>query len=407
MIANEARTVWAMELEAELKDNILGFWLKHSLDQKHGGFLGQVNRDLTVVADAPKSLVLNTRLLWTFSYAYRKYGDASYLAAAKIAYDYLNKFFIDRANGGLYWMLRADGSPLEGKKQIYGQAFAVYAYSEYYRATENTEALETAIQIFQLIEQYGYDPIHGGYIEALSEEWHETDDFSLSDKDLNEKKSMNTHLHVMEAYTNLYRVWQSTELQKQLASLIKITIEHIVDKDTGHFKLFFDESWQSQSKHISYGHDIEGSWLLVEAAEVLGDKELLEAAKAVAIKMADAVLANGYDEDGGLFNEADGSSIIDDHKDWWPQAEAMVGFYNAYQLTGTKAYLDAALRSWRFIQHSIIDHTYGEWYWSAQRDGSPSDNVQKISAWKCPYHNSRACFELLERLQLNELQLNE
>ncbi|MCM3635219.1 AGE family epimerase/isomerase [Paenibacillus camelliae] len=404
IIQSEIRTKWAGELELELKDNILGFWLKHSFDEQCGGFLGQVNRDLTIVADAPKSLVLNTRLLWTFSYAYRMYGDASYLSAAERAFDYLNKHFADRANGGYYWMLHADGSPLEGKKQIYGQAFAVYAYSEYFRATKNLQALDYAIQAYRLIEQYGYDPVYGGYIEALSEAWEETDDLSLSDKDLNEKKSMNTHLHVLEAYTNLYRVWQSVELQAQLTSLVRLTIKHIVDEHTGHFKLFFDEAWQSQSQHISYGHDIEGSWLLVEAAEVLGDAALLEETKKVALKMADAVLTRGYDTDGGLFNEALGDTIIDDHKDWWPQAEAVVGFYNAYQLTGKETYLEASLRSWRFIQHAIVDQTYGEWYWSVKRDGSPSDNMQKISAWKCPYHNSRACFELLERLQLADVQ---
>lgn len=397
-------TQWIEELEAELKDNILEFWLKHSLDTQQGGFYGEVTRDLAVVPDAAKSLVLNTRLLWTFSAAYRTYRKEAYLAAAERAYHYLNEHFVDRNYGGMYWMLNADGSPLERKKQIYGQAFAIYAYAEYYRTTGHEQARQNAITIFQHIERYGHDKHYGGYIEALSEQWQETDDLSLSGKDLNEKKSMNTHLHVMEAYTNLYRIWKSDELEKQLAELINITISHIVDRDTGHFKLFFDEAWNSQSDHISYGHDIEGSWLLVEAAEVLGHEALLAEAKAVAIKMADAVLANGFDADGGLLNEAQGSIIIDDHKDWWPQAEAVVGFYHAYQLTGQQQYREAAERSWHFIQHYIVDKQFGEWHWSVRRDGTPSDHVQKISAWKCPYHNGRACLEMIERLKHNELK---
>lgn len=395
---------WLAELELELKVNILDFWLTHSVDTEQGGFVGEVTRSLEIVPDAAKSLVLNTRMLWTFAAAYRLYGDEAYLAIAERAYAYLNEHFADKMYGGFYWMLHANGSPLERKKQIYGQAFAIYAYTEYYRASGNEQALEAAINIFQLIEQHGYDPLYGGYIEALSEQWNETTDFSLSGKDLNEKKSMNTHLHVMEAYTNLYRVWKSPELEQQLGKLITITMKHIVDRETGHFKLFFDEAWHSQSHHISYGHDIEGSWLLVEAAEVLGDQHILANARQIALQMADAVLAKGYDDDGGLFNEAEGEVIIDDHKDWWPQAEAVVGFYNAYQLTGKQQYRAAAERSWRFIEQYIVDKQYGEWHWSVRRDGTPSDNVQKISAWKCPYHNSRACFEMIERLKHNELK---
>lgn len=389
---------WKVRLETELKEGILDFWLKYSKDDVNGGFLGEVQRDLTVIDNAPKSLVLNTRILWTFSSAYRLYQNSEYLTMAQRAYHYLNEHFIDYANGGLYWMLNAKGEPIETKKQIYGQAFAIYAYSEYYRAVQDEKALAQAIELFQLLEQHGYDNNFKGYIEALSTDWEETDDLSLSNKDLNEKKSMNTHLHIMEAYTNLYRVWPSEKLAVKLRELIEITVLHIVDSESGHFLLFFDEQWNSQSKHVSYGHDIEGSWLLVEAAEVLGDEILLEHIKQTALKMAEAVLLNGIDVDGALFNEAEHGQIIDEQKDWWPQAEAVVGFYNAYQLTNDDRFLVAAKSSWEFIEERLIDRQYGEWYWSVERDGAPSNNLQKISAWKCPYHNSRMCFEMLLRL---------
>ncbi|MCR8659592.1 AGE family epimerase/isomerase [Paenibacillus endoradicis] len=398
MSNQNANLQWKEQFELELKEGILDFWLKHSIDDINGGFVGEVRRDLTVIEYAPKSLVLNTRILWTFSVAYRLYQKSEYLTMAQRAYHYLNDHFIDCANGGLYWMLNARGEPLETKKQIYGQAFAIYAFSEYYRAVQDETALAQAIELFQLLEQHGYDINYKGYIEALSIDWEDTDDLSLSDKDLNEKKSMNTHLHIMEAYTNLYRVWPSEPLSAKLRELIEITIENIVDSESGHFFLFFDEQWNSQSAHVSYGHDIEGSWLLVEAAEVLGDVILLERVKHTALQMAEAVLLRGIDVDGALFNEAEHGQIIDDHKDWWPQAEAVVGFYNAYQLTNDDRFLNAAKSAWDFIDKYLIDRQYGEWYWSVTRDGTPSDNLQKISAWKCPYHNSRMCFEMLLRL---------
>ena len=389
---------WKDQFKSELKDGILDFWLKNSIDKVNGGFLGEVQRDLTIIENAPKSLVLNTRILWTFSAAYRLDQNSEYLATAQKAYNYLIEHFIDYANGGLYWMLDAKGEPLETKKQIYGQAFAIYAFSEYYRAVQDEVALARAIELFQLLEQHGYDNSYKGYIEALSIDWEDTTDLSLSDKDLNEKKSMNTHLHIMEAYTNLYRIWPSEQLFAKLRELIEITIEHIVDSESGHFLLFFDERWNSQSAHVSYGHDIEGSWLLVEAAEVLGDETLLERVKQTALQMAEAVLLRGIDDDGALFNEAEHGQIIDDHKDWWPQAEAVVGFYNAYQMTNDDRFLQASKQAWDFIDKYLIDRQYGEWYWSVERDGTPSDNLQKISAWKCPYHNSRMCFEMLLRL---------
>ncbi|MED5020050.1 AGE family epimerase/isomerase [Paenibacillus chibensis] len=389
---------WKSRLKQELTDGILGFWMKHAPDDTHGGFLGEIMPDLTVTPQADKSLVLNTRILWTFAAAYRLDGAEAYQQTAKRAYDYLLHYFVDREHGGMYWMLHADGSVSNDKKQVYGQAFAIYALSEYYRATGHEEALELAITLFRMLEEHSYDTVHKGYVEAMSREWQQTEDFSLSDKDLNEHKSMNTHLHVMEAYTNLLRVWQSEQLRRTLAELIEVTLDHIVHPDRSRFLLFFDEAWASKSDHISYGHDIEGSWLLVEAAEVLGDATLLERVKRTAIAMAEHALACGVDPDGGMVNEADAAGVIDARKDWWPQAEAMVGFYNAYQLTGQDRFRDASYRSWQFIEASLIDHEHGEWFWNTDRDGRPNRCQPKVSAWKCPYHNGRACMEMLERL---------
>ncbi|AOZ93122.1 AGE family epimerase/isomerase [Paenibacillus crassostreae] len=391
-------TTWKADLERELKDNILGFWMKYTLDKQHGGFLGEITPDLHVIEGAEKSLVLNTRILWTFSAAYRIYRNPEYLQMAERAYEYVTEHFLDSEYGGLFWMLSAEGTPTDDKKQVYGQAFAIYALTEYHRATGHEESLSLAIKLFHLLEKYSYDPQYKGYLEAHTRDWKVTDNLSLSDKDLNEKKSMNTHLHVMEAYTNLLRVWPSDELKVQLAELIEVTLDHIVDPITSHFKLFFNEEWQVKSDHISYGHDIEGSWLLLEAAEVLGNADLLERTKIVAIAMAEATYVEGIDPDGGILNEANAEGLIDTDKDWWPQAEAMVGFYNAFQMTDDVKYKQAALDSWSFIQKYIVDHEHGEWIWSVTREGVPNLEHSKVSPWKCPYHNGRACMEMLERL---------
>ncbi|MUT66613.1 AGE family epimerase/isomerase [Paenibacillus sp. NEAU-GSW1] len=393
---------WKNEIEQELKQNILNFWMKHGIDDVHGGFIGAMKNDLTIIPEYDKGLVLNARLLWTFASAYRIYRDPAYLEIADRAYAYLTDHFWDRENGGLYWMLNFKGEPSERKKQIYGQAFFIYAIAEYVRAKPNKEALNWAILTFELIEKYSYDPVYKGYIEALDGNWEETSDLSLSGTDLNEKKSMNTHLHILEAYTNLYRVWPDASLTAKLKELIEVTIDHIVDTESGHFLLFFDEAWGVKSHEISYGHDIEGSWLLMEAAETLGDEKLLLRVKKVALDMAQAVYEAGLDTDGAVINEADQSGWIDTDKHWWPQAEAVVGFLNAYQMSGEEHYLQAAYGAWRFIDDKIVDKDNGEWYWLVDREGQPSDERMKIDPWKCPYHNGRMGFEIVERVHKME-----
>lgn len=397
---------WLSELEKELKDNILGFWMEHTLDKEHGGFVGGIDNQLNVIPGAEKSLVLNARILWTFASAYRMYGTAEYLETAERAYDYLLKHFTDKEYGGFYWMVDALGAPTEPKKQVYGQAFAIYALSEFHHATGNPEALEIAVELFRLLEKHGYDPINKGYIEALSQEWQVTDNLMLSAKDMNEKKSMNTHLHVLEGYTGLYRVWQTEELRVKLAELIETMIDHIIDAEGQHFHLFLDEEWHVKSDIISYGHDIEGSWLLMEAAEVLGDEELIQRVHKIAVSMADAALAEGIDTDGGIWNESGPEGLLSKDKDWWPQAEAVVGFYNAYQLTGDSRFLDASRAAWVFIDKYIVDHNLGEWVWGVDEHLQPVAHEPKVSAWKCPYHNSRACFEMIARIQSTAKELH-
>jgi len=388
----------------ELRGNILPFWMRHTVDRKHGGFYGAVDCDLHVEKESPRAAVINARILWTYSAACRLYG-AQYREMADWAYNYIVQKFWDAENGGVYWMLDYQGNPLSDRKQIYAQAFAIYGLAEYFRATGKAESLELAQRLFHLIEKHSYDPQWKGYLEARGRDWSALADLRLSEKDLNSPKSMNTHLHVMEGYTNLLRVWKDPELEAKHKELLEVTMDRIVNHSTGHFKMFFDNQWNSLSDHISFGHDIEGSWLIVEAAEVLGDAALIERARKLALTMARAVYEEGLDQDGSLFYEANSKGVmIDPNKHWWAQAEGVVGFYNVFQISGQGRFLEASYRAWEYIEEKIIDRTHGEWHAKLRPDGRPYTEKEDgdaclVGPWKCPYHNSRVCYEMIERLR--------
>lgn len=391
-------------VEAELLSDILPFWLKYAIDEEYGGFRGQIANDLTINPHAAKGIILNARILWTFSKAFSAYGDPVYLNAARRAYEYLVRFFWDNEFGGVYWMVDYQGNPFDTKKRIYGQAFTVYALAEYYHATGDAEILARALRLVEVIEASGHDPANGGYFETYERDWTLAVDQRLSEVDQDEKKSMNTHLHLLEAYAALLRNHEHSTVRLRLRELIEVFLNHIVDPKTHHFLLFFDEEWRTQSDKVSFGHDIEGSWLLCEAAEILGDTALLESVRAVGLSMAQAVYDQGLDTDGGLLYEAGPTGIIDSDKHWWPQAEAIVGFLNAHELSGRQYFRDAAERSWAFIEEHIIDREHGEWFWLVSKDGVPAAERDKVGPWKCPYHNSRACFETMERLDAHGVQ---
>ncbi|HZK34604.1 MAG TPA: AGE family epimerase/isomerase [Bacillota bacterium] len=383
-----------------LRDNILKFWMDHMVDDENGGFYGRISNDMKVDKKAPKGLVLNSRILWTFSAAYISLGDKEYLELADRAYDYLVEYFWDDDYKGGYWMLDYTGKPIDTKKQVYGESFMLYAFAEYYRASSNKESLDFAIDLYKTLESKTVDPAYKGYYEGYTVDWLYSQKLMISDAEHPDSvKTMNTHLHMLEAYTNLLRVWDDEGLRKKLSQLIDIMIGQVLNKKTWHFDLFFDDQWTSLIDLISYGHDIEGSWLMVEAAQVLGDEEYIKSVDHLAIRMAEVTLDEGVDGDGGLFNEGDSQSIFDKIKYWWPQAEALVGFFNAYQLTEDKKYLDATIKCWDFIENNLIDKKAGEWFeYLNDRGMQPGPDEAKADAWKCPYHNARACMELLARI---------
>jgi len=389
-------------VEAELTSDILPFWLKYTIDDEYGGFRGQISNDLKIDRHAAKGLILNARILWTFSKAFSIYRDPVYLQTARRAYEYISQFFWDDKFGGVYWMVDYAGQPLDTKKRIYGQAFAVYALTEYAHATGSPEAVSKAMHIVERIESAAHDDARGGYFETFERDWTLAVDQRLSEGDMDEKKSMNTHLHLLEAYATLLRHREDTTVRFRLRELIEVFLKYIVHPVTHHFILFFDEQWRPRSETISFGHDIEGSWLLCEAAEVLRDAHIIMRVREVSVKMAQAVYAQGLDQDGGLFYEREPNGHVDTDKHWWPQAEAVVGFLNAYELSGKSRFESAAARSWAFIEKHIVDHGNGEWFWRVSRTGKPDQEREKVGPWKCPYHNSRTCFEVMQRLDAQE-----
>ena len=388
-------TAFREEVKAELF-NILDYWIRYSVDQQNGGFYAEVTAENVPDPDAPRSVVVTSRILWTFSAVQQLFPNPKYRELADRAYEYLKKHFVDEQFGGVYWSVTAKGVPLETKKQLYGNAFAIYGLSEYYKISKNETALSTTRTIFASVIKYGYDVKQGGYIEAFERDWSNTNEYILSRGD--RRKSMNTHLHILEAFANLYSVWKDPQSKFHLQHSIAMMLNHIIDPKTSRMNLFFREDWSVLTSTISYGHDIEASWLILEAAGILGDESTLTTCKKMSLTMAGAA-SDGLAADGALNYELEPSTgQLNDSKQWWPQAEAMVGFVNAYQLSGKVHFLEKAEKVWEFVKRYMIDQKEGEW-WPAIDANHKVMPGNKISFWKGPYHNSRSCMELWKRLK--------
>ena len=429
------------EMQDVLTKNILRFWSTQMVDNENGGFYGRIDNSGTVHPDAEKGAILNARILWAFSAAYRVLGNLDnldsldnldtlerldYLEMSRRAYNYFIEHFIDHEYGGVYWSVDAQGRPLDTKKQFYAIGFAIYGMSEYARATGDREALECALQLYDCIEEHAFDPKNNGYIEACTREWGKIEDMRLSEFDANYPKSQNTHLHIIEPYTNLLRCLREFHAQEScdyvpilgsvlpigisvpmetmvsveasLRNLITIFTDYILNPETHHLDLFFEMDWKRGAGHLeSYGHDIECSWLMHEAALVLGDHQVLAKVEPI-VRMVAKASEKGLRPDGSMIHEANLSTgHVDDDLHWWVQAENVVGWFNLYQHFGDEEALERAFKGWNYIKTQLIDWENGEWYWSRHADGSLNTTDDKAGFWKCPYHNSRMCLEIIER----------
>lgn len=396
MANNEALKKLRDETHQELETNILPYWMKNVVDPK-GGFYGEINGKGEVVPNAIKGGVLNARILWTFSAAYRIFKKKEYLdTATRAKREIIDKFY-DKKNGGTYWTIDCDGKPVDAKKQIYQLGFSIYGLSEYNRATGDEEAKEYAIKLFHDIENHSFDKEKNGYIEAFAQDWSDLNDVRLSDKEDNSPKTMNTHLHILEPYTNLYRIWKDPIIEQKLRNLIDLFCDKILMKNY-HLGLFFDNDLNCNSPIFSFGHDIEAAWLMDEAAQVLGDKAVIDKVLKIIHHVTDEACRGLLGAEAGMIHELNAKTgELDAHREWWPQCEAIIGCLNAYQRFGDKKYLDRSIEVWTFVKNHLIDHEHGEWYWGLRANGTLMLDDDKIGLWKCPYHNSRMCMEVYER----------
>ena len=409
-----------------LEQNILPFWMNQMTDPEQGGFYGRMDNQGVLHPEAEKGAILNARILWAFSAAYRVLGNQAYLETATRAKDYFLAHFLDQEYGGVYWSVDYKGQPKDTKKQFYAIGFAIYGLTEYVRATGDREALDVALQLYDCIEEHALDRVHNGYIEACTREWGEIGDMRLSELDANYPKSQNTHLHIIEPYTNLLRCLKElharqtcdyvpaigsvlpiditvsadsmTAVEASLRNLIDIFTDRILNPETHHLDLFFEMDWTRGAGQLeSYGHDIECSWLMHEAALVLGDENVLRKVESV-VRMVAKASEKGLRPDGSMIHEANlTTGHVDDDLHWWVQAENVVGWYNIYQYFGDESALDRALHCWEYIRENLVDWEHGEWFWSRHPDGTLNTVDDKAGFWKCPYHNSRMCLEIIER----------
>ncbi len=344
---------------------------------------------------AEKGCILNSRILWFFSKAARALGDDSLIPYARHAYEFLRERGLDREWGGVYWSLTYDGKPLDETKHTYNQAFAIYALSAYYRLTGEEEALALARELFDLIERRCTD--EGGYLEAFTRDFRPAGNEKLSENGVLAERTMNTLLHVFEGYSGLYQAGGDPAVAGAMERILHIYAKRVYNPDKRRQEVFFDRAYHSLIDLTSYGHDIESSWLIDWGCGFLEKPGLTAEIAAVNSQLADSVLKTAFDG-RSLANECE-RGVVDGHRVWWVQAEALLGFVNEFSKHPDRTDCrDAAAALWRFITEKVEDHRPGgEWFWRLEETGAPDSSKPTVEPWKCPYHNGRMCMELIRR----------
>lgn len=395
------------EIENHLIYDIAPFW-KKLRDDEFGGYYGWVDYDLNIDEKAVKGCILNNRITWFFSNAYATLYDEDLLNEATHGYEFLRDKCIDHENGGVFWSLKYDGTPEDTTKHTYNQAFAIYALASYYAVSHDTEALELAYDLFDIIEEKCTDEV--GYLEAFTIDWKPESNEKLSENGVMAAKTMNTLLHVFEAYTELYRVGQNAKVGERLRWIMDCFKDKIYNPELHRQEVFFDENYNTILDLYSYGHDIETSWLIDRGVEVLGDDEYTKKITPVTQDLAAAIYKvawNGH----SLANECE-KGVVNDHRIWWVQAETIIGFLNAAEklvaqgkedgitpdAPNAEQFIEAANSEWEFVRDHVIDSRCHEWFWEVDPEGKPYEGRPIVEPWKCPYHNGRMCIEVLKRV---------
>ena len=394
----ETRPLGGRALDEELQ-RIAKWWLERGPDAAHGGFVGEIDADGRPQPQRNRGIVLLSRILWFFSTLARRQGDPACHDAARRAYGSLCEHFHDADDGGVYWEVAADGRPVSDRKQSYGLAFAIYACVAWHRACGEAEPLQRALSYFDCLERHVRDRRHGGYLEALSRQWLTLYDLRLGEGDMNAPKSTNTHLHLLEAYTELHRAAPSPTTAEALDHLLGLFCDRIALSPRGPLGSFFDSRWNRLGKVQSFGHEIEAAWLLWEAAETLRNPQRTARVRPLSIGLAESCLLQGIGDDGRLCESRDPETgQRQEASVWWVQAEALVGFLTAWRLSGENRYREAAEAVWRHVQARHIDPTGNEWFWWPPDELRESALPYKAGFWKGPYHNGRAMMVAADRL---------
>ena len=388
------------EVKAHLLNDIIPFW-KNLRDDEFGGYYGYMDYDLKVDKKAVKGCILNSRITWFFANAYTLLKDESLLEEAKHGFAFMKEHCMDKENGGIFWSMKYDGTPEDTTKHTYNQAFSIYALSSYYEATHDEEALAMAKELFHIIETKCTDEI--GYKEAFDKEFHEVENDKLSENGVIAEKTMNTLLHVFEAYTELYRVAKLPEVKERLEWIMYTFADKVYNPKLHRQEVFFDRNMNTILDLHSYGHDIETAWLMDRGVEVLGEKKYKEKMTPITKDLTAEIYKVAFDGHS-LANECE-KGVVNVHRIWWVQAETVIGFLNGWQKDPEKTeYLDAAKSEWQFIKDHVMDKRQGsEWFWEVDQSGKPYEGRPIVEPWKCPYHNGRMCFEVIRRLEGKEI----
>ena len=382
------------EIKSHLVNGIIPFW-KSVRDDEYGGYYGYMGYDLVLDKKSVKGCILNSRITWFFSKAYKTLGDESLLDEAKHGYEFMKKYCLDDEYGGVYWSVNYDGTVNDSTKHTYNQAFSIYALSAYYDATGDEESIKLASDIYDIIETKCTDA--EGYLEAFDRKFAPEANDKLSENGVMADKTMNTLLHVFEAYTEFYRITKRKDVKKRLEWILDIIAEKIYNPVLKRQEVFFDAHYNSLIDLHSYGHDIETAWLLDYGIEVLGEETYTKKISEITKALTAQIYAIAFDG-SSISNECE-NKVVDTDRVWWVQAEGVIGFINGYQHDVSKQeYLEAAKNIWEYIKKYVIDSRNGsEWFWVVNKDGKPYEDQPIIEPWKCPYHNGRMCLEVIRR----------